>query len=195
VSAADLALYAALGALAVIVVLVIVAYNRLVRSRNRVGEAWSGIDVQLKRRASLIPNLVETVRGYAAHEARVFEEVARARSGLVEGAGAAAAAGASQALTQALGRLVALAERYPELRASERFGELHTELADTEEKIAFARHFYNRNVLALNTRIQSFPGLLVARSLGFEPAEFFGAEDEGRAGVPVSFGAQAPPGS
>jgi LemA protein len=165
-------------------------YNRLVRSRVRTREAWSGIDVQLKRRASLIPNLVETVKGYAIHERGVLEEVTRARSALQEAGGAAEAAGANNMLTQALSRLFAVVENYPQLRASENFMDLQDQLADVEEKIAYARQFYNRNVAEFNTRIISIPDVIIARMLGFQRFEFFEAEEQAREDVQVSF---APP--
>lgn len=194
--AADVTLGIALVAVAAILLWVVGSYNALVRGRNRVREAWSGIDVQLRRRASLVPNLVETVRGYAAHERDVFEEVARARGALQRAGGAAAAASANTALTQALGHLFAVAEAHPQLRASESFAALHRDLGDAEDKIAFARQFYNRNVLDFNTRVETFPGTLVAGALGFSPAEFFETTEEGRGEVTVDFptarGAQAP---
>jgi LemA protein len=162
-------------------------YNGLVRSRNRVSEAWSGIDVQLRRRASLIPNLVETVKGYAEHERETFEEVARARS-MVEQAGSAGeAAGANNMLTQALRHLFAVAEAYPELQAAKNFRDLQQELSDIEEKIAFARQFYNQNVLVYNNGIQTFPNVVIARNLGFKEAEFFETDEEGREEVRVDF--------
>lgn len=187
---------ATLGIVLVVVIAVLLwvigAYNKLVRGRNRVREAWSGIDVQLRRRASLVPNLVETVRGYAAHERGVFDEVARARGALHQADGAAAAAGANTALSQALGHLFAVAEAYPQLRASETFTGLQRDLGDAEDKIAFARQFYNRNVLDFNTRVESFPGNLIASTLGFPPAEYFGTAGEGHAEVTVRL-STAPP--
>jgi LemA protein len=175
------------GAVVLVVIWLVVLYNRMIQSRNRVTEAWSGIEVQLRRRASLIPNIVETVRGYAEHERGVFEEVAIARGALQQAGGAAEASSANNVLTQALRQLFAVAENYPQLRASENFTQLQKELSDVEEKIAFARQFYNRNVLDYNTRIQTFPGVVVARNLGLKPAEFFEAPAEGRAEVHVSF--------
>ncbi len=192
-SAADLIIGFVLTLLVVAVLAGVATYNRLVRSRNRVREAWSGIDVELRLRASLVPNLVESVRGYVAHERGVFEEVARARGALQQAGGAAAAASANNALSQALGHLFAVVENYPTLRASENVTALQRELSDVEEKIAFARQFYNRNVLDYNTRIETFPGVLVASNLGFSAAEFFEAGDEGRAEVNVSLApAQTP---
>jgi len=164
-------------------------YNGLVRSRNRVREAWSGIDVQLRRRASLIPNLVETVKGYAAHERETFEEVTRARSALEQAGDARSAAEANNMLTGALRHLFAVAENYPQLQASQNFMDLQNELSDIEEKIAFARQFYNTNVLSYNNRIQVFPNVAMANMFGFQPEEFFEAEEEGRAEVRVDFGA------
>ncbi len=164
-------------------------YNGLVRSRNRVREAWSGIDVQLRRRASLIPNLVETVKGYAAHEREVFEEVTRARAALEQAGDTRSAAEANNMLTGALRHLFAVAENYPELKASQNFMDLQNELSDIEEKIAFARQFYNTNVLSYNNRIQVFPNVMMANMFGFQPEEFFEAEEEGRAEVRVDFGA------
>ena len=182
------------GVIVGIVVLMLVVfvgmYNGLVRSRNRVREAWSGIDVQLRRRASLIPNLVETVRGYAEHERETFEEVTRARSAVEQAGGAASAGEANNMLTQALRHLFAVAENYPELKASTNFMELQKELSDIEEKIAFARQFYNQNVLDYNNRIQTFPNAIMARNFGFKEAEFFEADEEGRAEVKVEFGSQ-----
>jgi LemA protein len=162
-------------------------YNDLVRSKKRVQEAWSGIDVQLRRRASLMPNLIETVRGYAEHEREVFEEVARARGAMQKAGGAGQAANANNLLTQALGHLFAVVENYPQLRASDNFMSLRGDLTDAEEKIAFARQFYNRTVLDYNTRIDTYPDVLIARNFNFAPAEFFHTAEEGHAEVRVNF--------
>jgi len=162
-------------------------YNGLVRGRVRCREAWSGIDVQLKRRASLVPNLVETVKGYAAHEREVLENVTRARAMLEQAGSAGQAAQADNALTQALRSLFAVSENYPQLRANENFLALQQELSDIEEKIAFARQFYNRNVMDFNTRIEVFPNVFVANMFNFAPFEFFEAEEAAREDVPVSF--------
>ncbi|MFL6281492.1 MAG: LemA family protein [Vicinamibacterales bacterium] len=162
-------------------------YNGLVRSQKRTQEAWSGIDVQLRRRASLVPNLVEAVRGYAEHERETFEEVSRARGALQKADGAGATGAASNMLTQALGRLMAVVENYPQLRASDSFTSLRDDLRDTEEKIAYARQFYNRNVLDYNTRIETYPDAILARSFAFASAEFFETDGGGRAEVHVSF--------
>ena len=162
-------------------------YNGLIRARVRTREAWSGIDVQLKRRASLIPNLVETVKGYAAHEQEVLEKVTRARAMLEQAGGAAQAAQADSMLTSALRTLFAVSENYPQLRANENFLALQKELADVEEKIAFSRQFYNRNVMDFNTRIQVFPSVIIANMFNFERFDFFEAEETAREDVQVSF--------
>ena len=172
------------------VLLVFSRFNTLVRSQKRVQEAWSGIDVQLRQRASLIPNLVEAIRGYAEHEREVFEEVARARSAMQKAGSAGQAGAANSLLTQALGHVFAVAEAYPQLHASENFMSLRTDLRDLEAKIGFARQFYNRNVLDYNTRIETYPDALIARNFNFSPAEFFETDDDGRAEVKVSFARQ-----
>ncbi len=163
------------------------AYNALVTARQRVQEAWSGIDVQLKRRASLVPNLVETVKGYAAHEKEVLENVTKARSMLVSAGNAHEAAQADNMLTSALRSLFAVSESYPELKANQNFLSLQTELSDLEAKIAYARQFYNTNVRDYNVKLQTFPNLLVAGPFGFKGAEFFEAEEAARGDVKVSF--------
>ena len=175
-----------------VIVLVIVGflwmtYNGLVKARIRVKEAWAGIDVQLKRRSSLIPNLVETVKGYAAHEKQIFENVAATRAGLMNAQGPAAAAQADNMLTQALGKLFAVAEAYPDLKANTNFLELQRELSDTEDKIAYARQFYNSNVGNYNEKIAVFPNVLLAGMFGFHIEEFYEAEAASREEVTVSF--------
>lgn len=165
----------------------ILLYNSLVLARNRTREAWSGIDVQLKRRFSLIPNLVETVRGYATHEHSVFAEVTEARGCLAKATGPAAVAAADQTLTSALGRLMVVAENYPQLQAAGSFQQLQRDLTDTEEKVAYARQFYNQNALDFNTRIQTFPGNVFASWFGFLPVDFFNTEEPARQDVKVSF--------
>jgi len=170
-----------------VVVWSILLYNRLVLARNRTREAWSGIDVQLKRRSSLIPNLVETVRGYATHEHSVFIEVTEARGSLAKASGPAAVAVADQTLTAALGRLMVVAEAYPQLKAVASFQQLQGDLTDTEEKVAYARQFYNQNALDYNTRIQTFPGNLFAGWFGFPPVDFFNTDETARQDVKVSF--------
>jgi len=156
-----------LGVIVVLGLILVGMYNGLVRSRLRCREAWSGIDVQLKRRSSLIPNLIETVRGYAAHERETLENVTRARSMLDQAGTAQQAAQANNMLTQALRSLFAVAEAYPDLKANQNFLRLQEELSDTEEKIAYARQFYNRNVLSYNTSIATFPAVMMANMLGF----------------------------
>jgi LemA protein len=171
-------LWILLGVLALVLVLGGVGYNRLVRLRNEADTGWANIDVQLERRGDLIPNLVETVKGYAAHERGVFEEVTKARTALQQASTPAAAGEANDVLTAALGRLFAVAEAYPELRASENFLRLQDELTDTEDKISAARRYYNSTVMHYNTGIQSLPWVLVARVLGFREKEFFSAEGD-----------------
>ena len=172
---------------ALMVLSAISLYNTLVRARVRTREAWSGIDVQLKRRASLIPNLVETVRGYATHEHEVFAEVAQARGALAKASGPMESGLADNVLTQALGRLMAVAENYPALQAAANFAQLQAELADTEEKIAYARQFYNQNAMSYNMRIQSFPGNMFAGWFHFEPVTFFAAEPAVNQDIQVNF--------
>ena len=164
------------------------AYNRLVRLRNESEQGFSGIDIQLKRRADLIPNLVESVKAYAAHEQGVFDEVAQARAATLSAQGVAGAAQAAGQTGAALGRLFAVAEAYPQLRASENFKQLQDELTDTEDKIAAARRYYNSVVQAFNTAQQTFPASLIAGSFGFSPREYFRLEDDhDRDPVAVSF--------
>lgn len=165
----------------------ILLYNNLIRARFRTREAWSGIDVQLKRRSSLIPNLVESVRGYATHEHEVFTQVTEARGALAKASGPQATVAADQSLTHALGRLMVVAEAYPQLQAAGNFSQLQRELADTEEKIAYARQFYNQNAMAYNTSIQSFPGNVLADWFHFEPVVFFAAEEAATEDVKVNF--------
>lgn len=162
-------------------------YNSLVTAKNRVKESWSGIDVQLKRRADLIPNLVETVKGYAAHEKGVFENVTEARSAMLGAKTAKDAAVADNQLTGALKTLFAVAENYPDLKASDNFKELQGELSDTETKVAASRQFYNANVLDLNTKVQTFPTMVLAGMFGFKEADFFQAEEADRKSVAVKF--------
>jgi LemA protein len=174
------------GTLLLFVFLAILLYNGLVQARARTREAWAGIDVQLKRRADLVPNLVSTVKGYAAHERRVLDEVVRTRAEVAEALGPAAAGRADLALNAALGRLLAIGESYPNLKASDNFLELQQELADVEEKIAYARRFYNQSAQEYNIRILSIPALVVARLCRFGPVEYFQAESTDREAVQVS---------
>jgi LemA protein len=171
-------LWIAIGVVVLLLLLLVLGYNRLVRLRQEVNTGWANIDVQLQRRADLIPNLVETVRGYASHERETFDEVTRARAALRQAATPAAAALADAGLTAALGRLFAVAEAYPELKASKNFLELQEEITDTEDKISAARRYYNATVMRFNTAIQSFPWLVVARPFGFPAREFFSAEGD-----------------
>jgi LemA protein len=190
-----------LGVIIVLVVVVLLAlyvialFNGLVRKRNRVDNAWAQIEVQLKRRRDLIPNLVETVKGYAAHERGTFEAVTQARAAAA-GARTPAAIGAAEGmLSQALGRLFAVAEAYPELKANQNFLDLQSQLRDTEDKIAISRQVYNDTVLTFNNAIQVFPAVLVAGVLGFAKRDFFEIENAGDREPPaVSFepGAAAP---
>jgi LemA protein len=153
-------------------------YNGLVRLRNLVQEAWRQIDVELNRRHDLIPNLVESVKGYAAHERGVFDEVTQARAAAASpGASPAQQAQNENQLTQALGRLFAVAENYPVLRASENFQQLQAELTATEDRIASGRRYYNANVRGLNTKVESFPSNIVAGMFHFERAEYFEADE------------------
>lgn len=173
--------------IAAIVAFVVYLYNSLTRAHIRVKEAWSGIEVQLKRRSSLIPNLVETVKGYAKHEKQVFENVTKARSALVGAKDPQQAAAANNMLTSALKTLFAVAEAYPELKASENFKELQQELSDTETKIAASRQFYNANVMDYNTKIRVFPNVLLASMLNFKEEKFFEADEEAKKEINVKF--------
>ena len=177
--------------LVVVLILVwtIVTYNRLVRQRNQVEAAWAQIDVQLKRRYDLIPNLVETVKGYAAHEKGTLDAVVQARNGAVAAAnqGPAGRAEAENLLTQTLGRLFALAEAYPNLKANENFAALQSELANTEDKIAYSRQFYNGSVQTFNNSTQTIPTNLIAGMMGFRAKEFFQTAEGERGPVSVRF--------
>jgi LemA protein len=160
-------------------------FNRLVSLRNRVDNGWSQIDVQLRRRYDLIPNLVESVKGYAAHERQLFEEVARARSRGIAAEGVGDQAQAENQVTQGLRQLLAVAESYPELKANRSFLALQEELTATESRIAYARQFYNDQVMRLNTLIQSFPSNLLASAFRFSPREFFEIDEPARGPVQV----------
>lgn len=170
-----------------LVVFVWMLYNTLVTAKMRVKEAFSQIDIQLKRRTDLIPNLIETVKGYAKHEKGVFEEVTKARSALIGAKSVEKKAEANNMLTDALKSVFAVAEAYPNLRATENFKQLQDELSDTENKIAYSRQFYNSNVLDYNTKIAVFPNMLIANLFKFTPEQFFAASDEERKNVKVSF--------
>jgi len=162
-------------------------FNGLVTLRNRVREAWSEIDVQLKRRSSLIPNLVETVKGYAKHEKSVFENVTKARSALMGAGSLADKAKANDQLTGALKSLFAVAEAYPDLKASDNFKALQDELSDTETKVAASRQFYNTNVLDLNNSLEQFPSAMIGQWFGFQKEAFFQASDEEKKDIQVKF--------
>ena len=170
-----LALWIILGIIVLLIFIFIGIYNGLVRLRNQVKNAWAQIDVQLKRRYDLIPNLVETVKGYAKHEREVFENVTKARTAAQQAssAGPATRAQAEGGLSQALGRLFAVAEAYPDLKANQNFLALQEELTSTENKISFARQFYNDSVLRYNNQTQMFPSNIIASMAGFKAAEFF----------------------
>jgi LemA protein len=175
----------------VVVVLLVgfvwLAYNGIVRARNQVDNGWSQIDVQLKRRADLIPNLVETVKGYAAHEAGTLEAVIAARSASVSANTPAEAAAAEGPITEALGRLFALQEAYPNLKADVNFQQLQQEITSTEDRIAYARQFYNDSVLGYHNKIDTFPGVLVAKMGNFPHREFFDAPPADEAVPKVQF--------
>ena len=176
-----------LGLVAALILAAVYLYNRLVTLRNRVDNAWAQIDVQLKRRYDLIPNLVETVKGYAAHERETFEAVTNARTRAQAAQGPAEQAQAEGILGQALGRLFAVAEDYPELQADENFRQLQEELATTENRIAVSRQVYNDTVLTYNNAIQTVPAVFVAGMLGFTKREFFEAEEATREAPRVAF--------
>ena len=179
--------YTVIGVIVVLVLWLLMTYNSLVTLRNRVREAWSQIDVQLKRRSSLIPNLVEAVKGYAKHEKEVFEKVTKARAALVGAKNPGQAAAANDMLTGALKSLFAVAEAYPNLRASENFKELQEEISDTETKVAASRQFYNTNVLDLNNSLETVPSAWIGQMFGFTKEEFFKATDEEKNDVEVKF--------
>jgi LemA protein len=189
------ALWIILALVVLVAFALVVSYNRFVSQRNLVSESWRQIDVELHRRHDLIPNLVETVKGYATHEREVFDAVTRARA-MAASSGSSPAEQAQQegALGQALGRLFAVAEAYPDLKASTNFLELQRELTETEDRIAAGRRFYNANVRALNTRVESFPSNLMASTFGFKKAEYFEVEDLAvRAAPTVEFGPPSGP--
>lgn len=180
-----IAFYIVLGIIAVIGLFLWVTYNSLVTLKIRVDEAWSDITVQLKRRADLIPNLVNTVKGYAKHESGVFEEVTKARAAVMDAKGVKETAEAENMLEGALKSLFAVAEAYPDLKASQNFSQLQDELVDTEDKIQAARRFYNGGVRDLNTKIKLFPNNIFAGMLGFTEREFFEVEDRAAVEKPV----------
>jgi LemA protein len=182
-----LGIWIVLGLLVVAALYVVYAYNRLVRLRVNVDNAWSQIDVQLRRRYDLIPNLVESVKGYAGHEREVFEEVTRARSQAQGASGVRDQADAENQVTTSLRQLLAVAENYPDRKANQNFLALQEELTGTESKIAYARQFYNDEVAKLNTKIQAFPSSVIAGMGKFQPREFFEIEEPARGPVEVQF--------
>jgi LemA protein len=182
-------------ALIVIVAIIVIAVfyfiakrNAIIASRNRVDESWSGIDVQLKRRHDLVPNLVETVKGYAEHESQTFEKTTQARAAAMQAQSVEETAQAEQKLTQALAEVKAVAENYPTLRATENFQQLSRNLSELEDEIQASRRIYNSNVQSYNTDIEQFPGSIVANSGNFTKREFFEIEDAERQPVAVDFG-------
>jgi LemA protein len=183
-------LIVAIVIIAIVVVLVfalVAMYNGLVQKRNRAENAWAQVDVQLKRRHDLIPNLVETVKGYAEHERGTFEEVTAARTAAQQAQGPQAQAEAENVLTQALGRLFAVAENYPQLRATENFQQLQAQLSETESNIAIARQVYNDTVLTYDNALETVPTSIIAGIFNFRPREYFQADEGDRAVPHVSF--------
>jgi LemA protein len=170
-----------------LVVFVVSVFNGLIRLKNKVDSAWAQIDVQLKRRYDLIPNLVETVKGYAAHESQTLEAVTQARNMAVAATGPKEQAQADDMLTGTLKSLFAVSEAYPDLKANQNFLELQEELTATEDKVAYARQFYNDSVQQLNTKIQTFPAVLFAGMAHAEKREYFEADDDSRGPVKVQF--------
>lgn len=177
-----------IGVVVVLIVLYVIStYNTLVKLRNKVKDQWSQIDVQLKRRCDLIPNLVETVKGYAGHEKSTLEDVIKARNTFVAASTPEDEMKASGEITQALNKLFALSEAYPELKANENFLSLQNDLKEVEEKISYARQFYNDNVMNYKNKIEMFPTNIIAGIFGFKPEAFFEASAEERKNVEVKF--------
>jgi len=176
-----------IGIVVVLVLYLVGTYNGFIVLKTRIQEALSGIDVQLKRRADLIPNVVESVKGYAKHEKTVFAEVTKARSSLMNAGSLGEKAKANDMLSGALKSLFAVAEAYPQLQASANFQDLQRQLEDTEDKVAYSRQFYNSNVLDFNSKVQMFPTNLIANAMGFKTFEFFQAEEEAKKSVKVKF--------
>jgi len=173
---------------AALVIYAVVVFNRLVKARNRVREGWSGIDVQLRRRSDLIPNLVDTVKAYAAHERQLFEEIAARRTSILAASGVGDRAAAEQSLQGSVGRLIAVAEGYPRIKADQNFRKLQEQIAEIEDQIQMARRYYNGTVRDYNIGIQSFPDTLVARTFGFREQEFFQAEAGAAIPPAIEFG-------
>ncbi len=180
-------MFITLGLLGILIIYLVAQYNGFVVLKTRIHEALSGIDVQLKRRADLIPNVVETVKGYAKHEKGVFTEVTKARSALMGAKSLSEKAEADNMLSGALKSLFAVAEAYPDLKANTNFQDLQRQLEDTEDKVAYSRQFYNSNVLDFNTKVQMFPSNLIANVFAFKAFEFFEAEEEAKKSVKVKF--------
>ncbi|MEY3080892.1 MAG: hypothetical protein RJA94_877 [Pseudomonadota bacterium] len=176
--------YGLLGLVIAIGAYLVWAYNALVKNKNLVEEGWSGIDVQLRRRADLIPNLIETVKGYAAHEDKLFHDIAELRAKSISGGSVAEQSAVGQAMSQALGKLFAVAEAYPELKADANFRDLQDKLAGIEDEIQLSRRYYNGAVRNLNTMIESFPTNIIASQFKFETAEFFEIGDAAAREVP-----------
>ena len=176
-----------LGILALLVIYVISIYNKLVNSRNKVENQWSQIDVQLKRRADLIPNLVETVKGYAKHEEGTLTKVIEMRNKAVNASSVNEKVEANNELTGALSRLMVIAEAYPELKANQNFVSLQNDLKDTEDKISYARQFYNDSAMNFNNLVEMFPSNIIANMFGFKKFEFFKVEEEAKEVPKVEF--------
>jgi LemA protein len=185
------AIWVLLGVVAVLLLGVALLYNRLVSLRARTDNGWAGIDVQLRRRYDLIPNLVETVEGYAAHERELFEHIARARAGAIAAHGIESQAQAENQITADLRKLMAVVENYPDLKANENFLALQEELTGTESKIAYARQFYNDQVMKLNTAVGSFPSNVIANAFHFQERAFFSIDDTVRGPVTVDLNPDA----
>ncbi len=179
------------GIVVILLLAVLLLYNRMVSRRNAVDNSWAQIEAALQRRHDLIPNLVESVKGYASHEKQTFEQVTKARTTAVAAKAPGTQAVAEDALTAALGRLMVVAEQYPQLRATENFQQLQGQLSDTEDQIQITRRVYNDTVQTYNTMIQQFPAVLVANSFHFEPRQFFDAPKEAEATPEVSFSSGA----
>lgn len=176
--------YGLLGIIAAVIAYLVYAYNALVSNKNLVAEGWSGIDVQLRRRADLIPNLIETVKGYAAHEDKLFRDIAELRAKSIAGGTVGEQSAVGQAMSAALGKLFAVAEAYPELKADANFRDLQEKLAGVEDEIQMSRRYYNGTVRNFNTMIESFPSNIVANFFKFMKAEFFEIGDEAARQVP-----------
>jgi len=182
-----LAVWIVLGIVVAAAAYLVLLYNALIRLRNRIEAAWAQIDVQLRRRYDLIPNLVETVKGYVTHERDTLEAVTTARARALDAQGVGDQAKAENAITAALRSLFAVSEAYPDLKANQNFLALQEELTSTEGRIAYARQYYNDSVFGYNTKIQSFPAVLLANALGFRAREYFEADDTSRGPVTVEF--------